>query len=299
MRKSIEVMLVCGLGNQMFQYAIGRCLSIRLGLPLVLDISLVRTFKECARPEGVSDPLWGFDLRCFRLGKQRIRNLSFLHWRARNKLLRVLVSNGIGLTRLIDERTSQFDSQVVQIDGPCRLNGYWQSDRYFEPISEQLRQDFTILPTQDERSAELQARMRKVKSVGLHVRRGDYVTDKNYNAFHGTCPKEYYDAALELVLSRLGPDAELFVFSDDIGWTREHIRYSLPTTYVDWNAKRNHEDLRLMSACNALVIANSSFSWWAGWLNPNPDKFVVAPKRWFQAPGAVSDLPKSPWLVAI
>lgn len=288
MRRAIEVLIDSGLGNQMFQYALGRSLSVRLHRPLILDTSLL--FQE---------PGWGFDLRHFRLGRHRVRNWPFLPWRVRMKLLRILASQGMEVVRWIIEPGLQFSSEVLATDKPCVLEGYWQSERYFDSISDQLREDFMIVTAQDARSGECQTRIRSVKSIGLHVRRADYVTLPSCNAFHGTCPKEYYDAALELIVSRLGPDAELFVFSDDMKWVRENIQYALPTTYVDWNQDRSYEDLRLMSSCRALIMANSSFSWWAGWLNARPDKLVVAPRQWYRAPGAVSDLPLSLWLVAI
>jgi Glycosyl transferase family 11 len=288
MTRAIEVLIGSGLGNQMFQYALGRSLSVRLDRPLILDTSLL--FQE---------PGWGFDLRHLRLGRHRVRKWPFLPWRIRRKLLRVLASQGMEVVRWISEPGLQFSPEVLATDKPCVLKGYWQSERYFDSISGQLREDFVIVTAQDPRSAECQTRIRNVKSIGLHVRRADYVTLPSCNAFHGTCSKEYYDAALQLILSRLGQDMELFVFSDDMEWARENIQYALPTTYVDWNQGRGYEDMRLMSSCRALIMANSSFSWWAGWLNARPDKLVVAPRQWYRAPGAVSDLPLSPWLVAI
>jgi len=288
MRCGIVVLMDTGLGNQMFQYALGRCLSIRLRRPLILDTSLL-----------FLDPPWEFDLRHFRLGRHRVRNSPIRLWEIRMGLLRALASRGMEVVRLIKEPRLQFSPEILETDKPCVLEGFWQSERYFDSISDRLRADFAFATAQDARSAECQRRIRGVNSIGLHVRRADYVTRPDCNAFHGLCSKDYYDAALRLILPRLDQDAELFVFSDDMPWSRENIRYALPTTYVDWNQDRSYEDLRLMSSCRALIMANSNFSWWAGWLNPNPDKLVVAPRQWYRAPGAVSDLPLSSWLVAI
>ena len=288
LRRPIEVVMDAGLGNEMFQYAIGRALSIRLERPLVLDISLL-----------FQSPGWEFDLPCFRLGEHSVRDFPYPLWLARTHALRRLASCGIELMRFIDEPPLQFSSEPLQVQKPCILRGFWQNERYFESISRHLRDEFTIIREQDPRSAECQERIRRVKSIGLHVRRGDYLVPPGGEDFHGICSMEYYGAALRLILSRLGPDAELFVFSDDMAWAGENIRYDLATVYVDWNADRNYEDLRLMSACRALIMANSTFGWWAGWLNPRADKVVVAPRQWFRAPGATSDLPNSPWLIAI
>lgn len=277
-----------GLGNEMFQYAIGRSLSQRLSRPLVLDISLF-----------FQTPGWGFNLPCFRLGEQRVRELPYALWQLRSRTLGALASCGLEFMRVVEEPSLLFWNEVLEVERPCILRGYWQSERYFEAISGRLRDEFVIVREQDPRSADCQRRIRGGPSIGLHVRRKDYIPPPGEEDFHGTCPKEYYDAALKLVLSRMPSGAQLFVFSDDMAWARENIRYDLKTEYVDWNAERNYEDLRLMSRCRALIMANSTFSWWAGWLNTHEDKIVVAPRRWYLAPGAESDLPNSRWLIAI
>jgi hypothetical protein len=276
------------MGNQMFQYALGRSLATRLGLPLVLDVSILRRYPE-----------FGFDLGHFRLGQQQLRDWPYLFSRARIELVRVAASLGVKVARPVTEPGLLFAPEILDVDGPCVVQGYWQSERYFESIAEQLREEFSMIRGQDPRSAECERHIRGVSSIGLHIRRGDYVSSPDCNAFHGVCPREYYDASLRLIQSKLGQDAELFVFSDDMKWARENIRYELPTTYVDWNQNRNYEDLRLMRSCRALIMANSTFSWWGGWLNPRPDKLAVAPRQWYQAPGVISDLPNSSWLVTL
>ena len=288
MHGSVEVVMGPGLGNAMFQYALGRALAVRYGRPLVLDTSLL-----------FLSPEWTFDLPHFRLGEQRIRALPHWLWRTRWRALGRLARIGLAPIRVVDEQSLLFDAGVLQVRPPCLLSGYWQSERYFESVEAQLREEFTIVRDQDPRSAACHARIRQVPSIGLHVRRGDYVVPGGEEDFHGTCPPEYYEAALKRIRPRLGPDAELFVFSDDITWARRHLRFDLPAEYVDWNGDRNYEDLRLMSACQALIAANSTFSWWAGWLNPRTDKTVVVPRQWYRVPGATSDLPASRWAIAI
>ncbi len=268
----------------MFQYAIGRALAVRHDRPLVLDTSLL--FEA---------PDWTFDLPCFRLGEQRVRELPHWLWRARLRGLTALDRFGAAPVRWIEESSLLFDAAMLEVQPPCVLRGFWQSERYFASVERQLRDEFTIVRKQDPLSAACQARIQQVPSIALHVRRGDYLEED----FHGTCSVEYYRAALNLILPSLGPSAELFVFSDDIPWARAHILFDLPTTFVDWNAARNYEDLRLMSSCRALIAANSTFSWWAGWLNPRADKIVVVPRQWYRQPGVMSDLPWVAWATAI
>ncbi len=272
----------------MFQYAIGRALSIRLGLPLVLDISMYR--KRLGRVPR------SYELWRFRLSGQRVRDQPFLLGRVRNRLTRISDACGIGWIQFVKERGLQFHPEVLDVKGSCQLIGYWQSERYFESIAGQLREDFTFVTPLDARSAEYESRIRRVKSVALQFRRSDFVGNSTFDI----CGEDYYSAALELVMAQIGRDIELFVFSDDIDWCRNNVRYSFPTTYVNWERMDSTgEDLRLMSACRALVMANSSFGWWAGWLNSRPDKLAVGPRRWFGRSDWVSELPRSPWLIAI
>jgi len=117
-------------------------------------------------------------------------------------------------------------------------------------------------------------------SVGVHVRRGDYVSDKRTNEFHGCCGTDYYAKALTYVMDRC-PDPVFYVFSDDIEWVSAHMTFPGKTVYVKSDPQAPAADMHMMSRCSHQIIANSSFSWWGAWLNNDPNKIVVAPRRWF------------------
>ena len=109
---------------------------------------------------------------------------------------------------------------------------------------------------------------------------------------------DYYRDAMNLVAERcIRPN--YFVFSDDPDWARAHLRDNVhPTTFVTHNdTGMAHEDLMLMRQCRHNIIANSTFSWWGAWLNDNPQKIVVSPRRWFKnSRGQENDLLPSEWI---
>jgi hypothetical protein len=119
--------------------------------------------------------------------------------------------------------------------------------------------------------------------VSVHIRRGDYVTNSHTNAVHGTCSLEYYENAINYISEKVKAP-HFFVFSDDYKWALENFKNrSYPVTCISNNADKNYEDLTLMYNCKHHIIANSSFSWWGAWLNPNEDKIVIGPKQWFKS----------------
>lgn len=134
-------------------------------------------------------------------------------------------------------------------------------------------------------------KIQSTNSVALHVRRGDYVSNKETSAFHGVCSTAYYQDAIAY-LARKRSDLYFFIFSDDISWVKENLVINeFPVDYVEHNTNLAHEDLRLMYFCKNNIIANSSFSWWGAWLNNHPDKIVIAPEKWNNIPGNNTELP--------
>ena len=116
-------------------------------------------------------------------------------------------------------------------------------------------------------------------SVSVHVRRGDYVSNKNAAKFHGLTGVDYYKAVVKEMAKRV-KNPKLYIFSDDPEWCKQNLKFTQLTTYISHNTDGS-EDMRLMKACKHNIIANSSFSWWGAWLNENPNKIVIAPKQWF------------------
>lgn len=163
------------------------------------------------------------------------------------------------------------------------LDGYWQSEKYFHHNSEIIKEDFTMIISQNETNQQWSKIISDTNSICLHVRRGDYVNTENadLSTLVGENGLAYYKNAIDHINSRI-KNPVYFIFSDDMEWVKEHIRIPDKTVYyMDHNdITENYEDLRLMMECKHFIIANSTFSWWAAYLGKFTEKIVIAPAKW-------------------
>ena len=271
--------LLGGLGNQLFQYAAGRRLAQVRGAELKLDVTgldnpdsrTVRHYELAPFNVMQSFPTEG-DIT--KLTRPNSRLLPRLFHRITRKGERLPMS-------YIKEPHYYFDPRILDLPDGVYLDGYWQSERYFADTTELIRKEVTFRESPSGRNAELAREIAECQAVSLHVRRGDYVTNQVTNQVHGICDLDYYARAVAHIADKVNRPV-FFLFSDDPAWVRENIRLDHPARIVDHNdPEHGYEDMRLMSLCRHHIIANSSFSWWGAWLNPLPDKIVVAPERWF------------------
>ena len=272
----IVVRIIGGLGNQMFQYALGRRLSIDTGQVLRLDANTPNP-----------NPLGIFDLDRFAIGGLRVgRRESQYFWRPLVKAAEIAhrMSFRVGMLRVALEGSLEFHPEVLENRGTVYLAGNWQSERYFAEIAPVLRRDFQVVEPPSQADRALLGEMTSGDSVCVHVRRGDYVADPAVYASHGVCGEDYYAAARRRMAERLSAP-RFYVFSDDQVWARTAMGSWPSTKIVDHHpAAARHADFRLMTACRHFIIANSSFSWWAAWLSDSVEKTVIAPRNWFANP---------------
>lgn len=291
----IIVNLIGGLGNQMFQYAVARSLAIRKKVPLYLDISPYRTYKKHQ----------GFELkRIFNCAGEiataaHIR--SVLGWCAlpgmgglaqqQSAIRRFLCP------QLIVEPHFHYWPKIWEIPDKAYLVGYWQSEKYFQEIAATLRQDFTFCQPLSEVNQDWLQRIKACNAVSIHIRRGDYASEKVTRNVHGLLPLTYYHRAIRYLTEQL-EEPTFFIFSDEITWAKEHLRLPASHYFVEHNCGgESYNDLRLMSACKHHIIANSTFSWWGAWLNSFNNKIVIAPQQWFAVEGRnTEDLIPNTWL---
>ena len=276
----IIIKLQGGLGNQMFQYAIARKLSLanKTELKLDLDFLLDRTPRPDFTYRDYNLNIFNLKIE-FATQEETKPFVNHLDSRMKRKIYTYLFLGKSN--KYINEKQFTYDPDIFKLTGNIYLDGYWQTEKYFSDIKNILYNDFTIKISQDKKSQETNKMIKDTNSVSIHIRRGDYIENKqNYN-FHGICDLDYYNNSINLLLKRI-ENPHFFVFSDDHQWTQENLKLNYPMTFVDHNDdSKNYEDLRLMSQCKHNIIANSTFSWWGAWLNQNPDKIVIAPHKWF------------------
>jgi len=290
-------MVVCqivgGLGNQMFQYAAARALSLSRGDPLWIDLSRFDNYSLHH----------GYELQKIFTIQAQIADINQIRatfgWRASSlghKVLKQSIFSKLRGKHFAIEPHFNFWSKLNQINSPAYMMGYWQSALYFLGYDSQIRRDFSFLSPLEGRNAELAIDMGASKSVSLHIRRGDYLTHKPTRKIMHVCTLDYYRDAVNWLSSQVAAPV-FYVFSDDMEWVRRHIDFLPNFVLVDSNRNADsYRDMQLMSACKHHIIANSSFSWWGAWLNPNIEKIVIAPKKWFCNGFDDTDLIPSKWI---
>lgn len=275
----IIVKLIGGLGNQMFQYAAGRYLAYKCKTELKLNI---RGFKNYT--------LRNYDLNHFNIIENFATSLDLCRisppsGRPVVKIFKHIIRDISQMQSIeyIKEKDYSFQQNFLKLPDNVYLDGYWQSEKYFLYIEDIIRQEFSIVNPLTSISQDIADQIKDCESISIHVRRGDYVSNTNTNNVHGTCGVDYYSNAIDLIHKRVENPC-FFIFSDDPEWACSNIKPDAPTTYVRHNDySKDYEDIFLMSMCKHNIIANSSFSWWGAWLNRNPDKIVIAPKKWFNS----------------
>lgn len=251
----ITVRLKGGLGNQMFQYAVGRALGKRAHTPMELDISWYKESKN----------------RRFELNQLNIpRDI-----------------------RIETRKRRWFDYIKDYVSGISERYDYGEKDLL--GIESLLRNEFTLRLPLSPKAADWMKKISSAESVAVHIRRGDYLWEKHQNIY-GLLPTAYYEKAAALILEKK-TDVRFFVFSDDGAWVKENLKLPAMFDVVSDGTLISAEEMMLMSAAKHQIIANSTFSWWAAWLNRNNNKIVIAPLKWFaDRTRSASDIVPQSWI---
>ena len=165
-------------------------------------------------------------------------------------------------------------------------DGYWQSEKYFCNVYEEIRKAFVFPALKRKENIQIRENIGNTNSISLHVRRGDYLSAGHYTCLGKT---DYYNKAIHYIKENVS-NPVFYVFSDDIEWCQNNLELPVDSVFVNWNTGENSfRDMQLMSLCKHNIIANSSFSWWGAWLNGNPDKKVVAPYHFYRKGSGYDD----------
>jgi hypothetical protein len=291
----IITQLTGGIGNQMFQYALARALSLRFHSELYLDIFSYQW-----------DSLRVYELEAFNIEAkiadttliERVKNtkpslkVRFLHKLKRKSIPSYYFSHIKEVKFSYNEVVSLIPNQSIY------LEGYWQSAKYFERFRSVLVNDFRLKNQLGNQAMKYKELIEKSNSsVSVHVRRGDYVQNPETTAYHGVCDLNYYNRAIQKIKDEVS-NPTFFIFSDDKEYVKTTFGQCQNCIFIE-NLDRDVEELALMSICSHNIIANSSFSWWGAWLNENSNKKVIAPQLWFRNPdmqNQTQDLIPKEWI---
>ncbi len=293
MENNILLGNVCGgLGNQMFQYASYKALSLDSTRNLVLAIDSFANYElyngyELKRVFGIGSDIADGDISDY-LGlysNMTIRKaFSIIPESCRPKFFLYDDSNTAG-------------EKLLRSASCIYAHGYWQSESYFSHHADVIRNDFEFSQPIPDRLCPVVESIVGMNSISLHVRRGDYVNNPKTNRYHGLCSLAYYIEATALI-KKLVSDPFYFIFTDDPIWAKETISPILGNSLVvEGNIGANsYMDMHLMSLCKHNIIANSSFSWWGAWLNKNKEKIIIAPSKWFASGKISADILPLSWI---
>ena len=255
-----------GIGNQMFQYAFYKSL-----IYYNRCVKCVITNKDKYRPFKLNIfPNVKFECIDNKVQDRIVYKLK--RWKVLNKMISKLTSGLIEFYLLEDEE-KEFDERLYKVDDVI-ISGYFQNERYFKMIKNQIRNSFSF-PFGETKLQDFITGLDE-NSVSIHVRRGDYLN--NTELYGEICTLNYYYKAIDYIESKI--DANYIILSDDIKWAKTKFDFLNSVKYVeskDFNRYDDWYDMCIMSNCHHNIIANSSFSWWGGWLNEHSDKMVISP----------------------
>ena len=268
----IIVKIQGGLGNQMFQYALGRALAEKHSQELYLD---AREYlrPSCKREYGLDH----FSIRAKSASLADVKSMETPHFILKKKLKKLFgLPYRLSPAHVLEEKFNLQPSVLERSFG--YFDGFWQTQKYFSGISDILRKEFSFKDSDKYSRGAAFSKIVSSNSVSLHIRRGDYVkvkrTQRRFNVIRGS----YFKNSVEYMRSKI-KNPHFFIFTDDPKWVKDCFPMNENFTLV--SSSGMYEDLFLMSQCRNNIIFNSSFSWWGAWLNKNPEKLVVAPDMWF------------------
>jgi hypothetical protein len=289
---------ISGLGNQLSQYAAGRYYARRYGAEMEVAVDPPRKAMSHGHPRpfllshfSITSPCREFTAYDRIILAQRASLRPVLTFLRRMSGTQVITEAATQRFRFHQDLPIEKDIRTVY------LVGFWQAYRYADELADELRAELAFREPARGRNLELLQQIHSAEHpISLHIRRGDYTLAEEGNR---ALPISYYLQGIHYFKERFA-ELTFFVFSDDMNFAKQNLPRDAHIVFVDHNDSYSaHEDLRLMSSCRAHIIANSTLSWWAAWLNPHPEKIVFSPKYWYLKPDSYfPDLLPPNWILA-
>ena len=258
LKPGVEIILSGGLGNQLFQYAFGRWLSAQQGRPLTLNTYRLSILKSNETPRA-------FALRDMKLNAEVINE---------DRL--------VGKSRYLDHALKKFPFSSYCFEENNLLGnnfwGHWLNMKYANEVRSELLQEINFVGKISTSDLNIFEEVATKKILSIHIRRGDYVSNPKAHALHGSLDENYYKRAM-IKANELTNFDDVWCFTDDRKWCESKMGN---IKFITLDNTNPFLDLILMSKCHGNIISNSTFSWWAAWLNPLQDKLVIMPNRWYR-----------------
>jgi hypothetical protein len=270
-----------GLGNQLFQYSFGKYLSKLLNTKVKYDLQTNRKLRNFT-PREIESAIFGSETEI--ATKPEIKRMKFFTKGIPERLERKMIQKMPFLNNsFFVESPFAKRLKTSYFRDDCYYDGYWQSYKY--PISSEasLFNKESIIKALTETNKEILKNLSNNLSIGLHIRRSDYLSNKKNASIFEECGKKYYEKAIQYFSSNY-TNSVFYIFSDDLSWAVANFKGN---EFIHVTDNQPLIDFFLMSSCKHNIIANSTFSWWAAWLNPNKNKIVIAPEKWYR--GEIND----------
>ncbi len=272
----IIIKLLGGLGNQMFQYAVAKVIADKHKTDLKFDLRGLFAGEDLRT---------NYELDVFDIPqKQAVHKEYFPYYRKtlfKSKVLWELIKRYKGIVMYKELDFTYNPNLVLKSTSNMLLRGLFQSEKYFINNRNIILKEFEFKQSLKNENFTISEEFKTCNSVAVHIRRGEFESDKKINNMIGTISLNYYKEAINYIKQNV-KNPVFYIFSDSPNWVKENFDILKNAVHIDWNiGKLSYIDMQLMSLCKHNIIANSTFSWWAAWLNKHQNKIVIAPAKWF------------------
>ena len=276
-QKSI-IIKICGeFGDQLFQYAFAKALSLRFNKFFSLDISWYKENNtqisfalnklniqyEIASVQDVSNIVTCDGANFFEYRKNRIKN-KFAPYFKKNVIK--------------ENHDTCFDKNLLRSNSYSYFEGYFASEHYFKDYAEIIKKDFEFKDQPSLINSEKIKQMQQCNSVCISIHRGDFIN----NTLQNVCNMNYFNDSI-LHISKMVDNPYFYIFSDDNEWVKNNFKTEFPHEFVTHNFNDFIEDFRLMQNCKHHIIPNNTLSWWAAWLAEKIDSIIIVPEKWLNS----------------